>query len=657
MLLPVSRVVCTTQILKMHTYYLFTLSKAIKKSRLTSSLTVTLFCIIYSISINTLKAQTPPFTVKTGLFDPTQPNNLGLTRAPGTETVTVFSPSDSTDHYSNGVVMTAFKGWLYCQWQSSAQDEDAPDTWVAYSRSSDGKNWSTPMVLAASPSDGTATSGGWWVYGDTLVAYINTWPSSLSPRGGFTYYTTSTNGQTWSDLKPLRMKDGSTMNAVIEQDPHAFPDSSRIIGAAHFQPGLIASPIYTDDPSGMRGWVRASYTNLPYTGNVSRELEPSWFWRNNGGDIMIFRDQSGTYLKLASLSLDHGQTWSTAVLTDMPDSRAKQSAGNLPDSTAYMVNNPVDNKTRIPLAVTLSADGNIFDTAFVLRQGGNDLQPQRYSGKSKTLGYNYPKSMVWQGYLYAAYATNKEDVQYTRIPLTSISLNNPCGDGFTDACSRCVGGSSGKTACNHADEAEDVACSYDGVLESKNAGFKGTGYINGTNATGAQITFMINASSAGNKNLSFRYANGSTNDRTATIAINGTTQITNLSFPSTGAFTHYQTIDLSVHLNSGNNSLKQIANTPEGLANIDQIGYVSSGVSSGSCVITGIVTDPPKNTNPYPNPTQGKVFIHNVQEWTLLNAEGMELLRGQGSVVDLENFPNGLYFLKSGWELTKVIKE
>ncbi len=35
---------------------------------------------------------------------------------------------------------------LYCMWQTSAKDEDAEDTWVAYARSTDGgTTWSEPM--------------------------------------------------------------------------------------------------------------------------------------------------------------------------------------------------------------------------------------------------------------------------------------------------------------------------------------------------------------------------------------------------------------------------------------------------------------------------------------------------------------------------------
>lgn len=370
-----------------------------------------------------LKPASVPFTVKSDLFDQNNNKNLGLSKADGTETFTIFKPSSSTDQYSNCVVMTEFKGWLYCQWQSSPKDEDSKDTWVAYSRSKDGKNWSEPMVLASPTKDSYCTSGGWLASGDNLVAYINVWPSDVSPKGGYTYYKSSTDGLNWTKLEHIQMADGSYMNGIIEQDPHVMPNG-RIIGAAHFQPGLKAAPIYTDDPSGIKGWTRSSYTNMDYSGDSSREMEPSMFLRSDGAAVMVFRDQNSSFRRLASISKNNGESWTTPVLTDMPDSRAKQSAGNLQDGTAYMVGNPVNNKTRIPLVITLSKDGKIFDKAYVLRQGDEDLQKQQTEGKAKTLGYSYPKSMISGDYLYVAYSTNKEDVQYTRIPLTSLSLNH-----------------------------------------------------------------------------------------------------------------------------------------------------------------------------------------------------------------------------------------
>ena len=382
---------------------------------------VMILIVLFSLRLS-VHADDSPFTVLSTLFDQTEPDSLGLVTAEGTETITIFSPLDTTDHYSNGVIMTAFKDYLYCQWQSSAQDEDAADTWVAYSRSEDGINWTEPMVLVASIDNGYCSSGGWWVNGDTLVAYVNTWPSSVIPRGGYTRYTASTDGLNWTDPKSVLMAGGDTLKGIFEQDPHDLPDG-RIINAAHMQPGLIATPIYTDDSSGVRGWLEANFENLTIDNNVSRELEPSWYLRSDDTLVMTFRDQSGTYRRLASKSGDRGENWTEAVVTNMPDSRSKQSAGNLPDGGVFLVGNPVTKKTRIPLAVTLSPEGFFFNTAYVLRKGGNDLQSLRYDGQYKREGYHYPKTTIWQDYFCVSYSTNKEDVQYTRVPLASLIID------------------------------------------------------------------------------------------------------------------------------------------------------------------------------------------------------------------------------------------
>lgn len=359
-----------------------------------------------------------PFTWDAALFDQSDRMDAGLSTLSSAETFTVFSPTDNSDHYANGVVLVAFKGKFYCQWQSSKTDEDSEDTWVAYSESEDGKTWSAPRALAESGVHGHRTSGGWWVNGDTLVAYVNDWPDSLS-GGGFAYYRASVDGKNWTPLAPVLMRDGSPLPGIVEQDFHALP-SGRILGAAHFQPGLLVAPIYTDDPSGVRGFVKASISMETVSGGAqTRGLEPSWFVNADGNPVMIFRDQQTTYQKLASFSVDGGETWESVEETGFPDSRAKQSAGNLADGAAYMVSNPVDSNYRVPLAVVLSEDGKHFDKAYALRTGA-DLQALRFPGKAKRIGYHYPKSMVAGEYLYVAYATNKEDVEYTRVPLKDL---------------------------------------------------------------------------------------------------------------------------------------------------------------------------------------------------------------------------------------------
>lgn len=381
---------------------------------------IILSLLLFSTTIFNAQEAAIPFKVNP-LFDEKQPETLGLTFAKGAETVTVFSPKDGENKYNHGVVLFAFKGMLYAQWQSSSLDEDGPDTQVFYSRSTNGKDWEPPMALTTIEPQSIKTSGGWWSDGQTLVAYLGVWPlGEHELKEGATVYITSTDGKHWEASQPVKNSEGQPILGIIEQDLRALPNG-RIITAFHMQPGLIATPYYTDDPLGLSGWKAGAMKNLPSKDAlITRELEPSWFCRADGAIVMVFRDQSGTFKKLASVSHNNGVTWTTPVLIDTPDSRAKQSAGNLPDGTAFMVNNPSGSKNRFPLVITLSKDGFLFDKAYLLRSGGKDLQPMKTDGKYKRIGYSYPKSFVWGNYLYVGYATNKEDVEVTRIPLEGL---------------------------------------------------------------------------------------------------------------------------------------------------------------------------------------------------------------------------------------------
>ena len=365
-----------------------------------------------------------PFCISDSLLNLKDTDSLGLSKAPGQETVVVFAPTASTDHFSHGIVLCAFKDALYCMWQSSAASEDTDDTWVAYSRSTDdGQTWSAPAKLDSRTS-GYCSSGGWWVNGDTLVAYINVWAQKSTAKE--TDYITSVDGLNWSEPQPVRMADGSILEGIFEQDPHQLADG-RIICAAHMLPGLYLTPLYTDDPSGVRGWQKGVF---PYetNGSQSREMEPS-FYVKPGTDtiVMVARDNkkingSVSYKKMASVSTDRGEHWTAAYLTEVPDSKAKQSAGNLPDGTAFIASNPSGYAGRVPMALLLSADGTLFNTAYALRTMSD--KPEKKFNGNNSWGYSYPKSMIHGDWLYVGYAVNKEDVAYTRVPLSAISLRS-----------------------------------------------------------------------------------------------------------------------------------------------------------------------------------------------------------------------------------------
>ena len=362
-------------------------------------------------------AQAQMLYIPDGVIDTTKHATVGLKPAKEVKTVTIFKATELSDHYANGVVLSAFKGKLYCMWQSSPKDEDSDDTRVVYSISrDDGNTWSKPMTLAAPSRDYYCTSGGWQVWGDTLIAFIDTWEKGLSPRGGKTCYMTSSDGLKWSKMQPVRMIDGSEMNGVLEQDPYRLPDG-RIIGATHFMPGLHVCPVFTDDPRGISGWQKGQF-EAEDIGKTSREIEPSQYLQPDGTIVMLFRDQSSSFYKLVSVSKDRGETWTKTTLTSFPDARTKQCAGNLPDGTSFIVSCPVPAKRRWPLVLHLSDDGKKFGQAILLRSGTpGDLPPRRYDGRYKTLGYSYPKAIVHKGKLYISYSTNKEDVECTIVTI------------------------------------------------------------------------------------------------------------------------------------------------------------------------------------------------------------------------------------------------
>ena len=165
-----------------------------------------------------------------GVLDPSDTLSLGLQKCEQAEWIEVFR----SDGYVNNVVLTAFKGRFYCMWQQSERDEDTPDTRVMLSVSEDGKNWSAPSVLVPPTQEYFASPGGWIRNGDTLTALVNYTFAPDRSQGGKAFFISTVDGQSWTELQPVLMDDGTPVEGIFEQDPLKLPDG-RIVGAVHFQ--------------------------------------------------------------------------------------------------------------------------------------------------------------------------------------------------------------------------------------------------------------------------------------------------------------------------------------------------------------------------------------------------------------------------------------
>ncbi|WP_033221073.1 carbohydrate-binding protein [Kitasatospora phosalacinea] len=147
-------------------------------------------------------------------------------------------------------------------------------------------------------------------------------------------------------------------------------------------------------------------------------------------------------------------------------------------------------------------------------------------------------------------------------------------------------------------EAESSPAVCTGTVDSDWTGFSGSGFCNGTNATGAYVQFTVNATAAGTATLRFRFANGTTTARPADLAVNGTATGT-LSFEGTGSWTGWTTKSVTVPVRSGSNTVRLTPTVAAGLPNLD---YLDAEVTSSSTT-----TPPPASNALYvaPNGTDG----------------------------------------------------
>ncbi|WP_369170821.1 CBM35 domain-containing protein [Streptomyces sp. R28] len=125
-------------------------------------------------------------------------------------------------------------------------------------------------------------------------------------------------------------------------------------------------------------------------------------------------------------------------------------------------------------------------------------------------------------------------------------------------------------------EAESSPAICTGTIDSDWAGYSGTGFCNGANATSGYAQFTVNAPAAGTATLNVRFANGTTTARPASLVVNGTA-VQTPSFEGTGAWTTWATKTLTVPVNAGSNTIRLNPTTSAGLPNIDYLDVETSG--------------------------------------------------------------------------------
>lgn len=111
------------------------------------------------------------------------------------------------------------------------------------------------------------------------------------------------------------------------------------------------------------------------------------------------------------------------------------------------------------------------------------------------------------------------------------------------------------------------------VSDASNGGYTGSGYADypGNTGTGVRIVWTVNSAAAGNRDLTFRYANGGTTARPLHLVVNGGAPIL-LNFDPTGAWNSWIfQVATAVPLNAGDNLIELRASAGSGGPNVDRL--------------------------------------------------------------------------------------
>lgn len=339
--------------------------------------------------------------------------------------------------------LAQFQGTVFAGWDSQARDENAGGQHGVYRfTTDDGETWSPlaelfpPLAenLPLAEADGRRpfqTSQGFAEVAGRLYAVtcvdtalaekVHRFNEVSRERVGFLAREVRADGTLgkifWLTETPPQPEPG------FPAHPAGDPAVVNLIQAHFKQPANLPQLLF-----GPR--------EHPDSADGHRMTEPTQPWRLGDGTwVRFYRDQGTTAATnrreieeskrrrfYVASSHDDGATWTSAVSTDVPDSGARANTGRLPDGQVYLIHNPLPlapaKGGRAVLAISLSRDGLDFDRTAILRA---DPPRRRYEGKAKSIGYQYPHSIVVEDSLWVIYAVNKEDIELARIPLAEFT--------------------------------------------------------------------------------------------------------------------------------------------------------------------------------------------------------------------------------------------
>ena len=328
-----------------------------------------------------------------------------------------------TYNHQSGICL--WKGKYWYVFSNSAVHEEFPGMRTMITNSLDIKTWSDPICVAPGnvPGDMWRQTAGVYAYRDQLIVFVQTNTGHhLTRMPGMsvnditkTVYKvdvfTSTDGLNWKEMP-------------VADDLYWFEAPKLTIegrllcaGSLNSEPIVFLWP--GNNPLESPEIVKIPYDNFrgldagrfPYG-------EASWYQTDDGTIFLFHRNETDELRLRVALSYDGGNTWTEPMLSDIPDSMSRVSAGRLTDGRFYLVNNSIaDLLNRAPLMISISEDGYKFTEQYFLL---NEPTKICFPGALKAHGYQYPCTLVEKDRLIVTYSVNKEHMELLTVDTNSL---------------------------------------------------------------------------------------------------------------------------------------------------------------------------------------------------------------------------------------------
>lgn len=345
-----------------------------------------------------------------------------MPRAPF-QRASVFRGSREHGNYQHHQQITKFRGRYYLAWSNGLLDEEAPGQQILIAHSTDGLHWSEPQPALPREKDGLVHNCAGLHGGEKeLLLYVwNEVAASDAKAPGMRRIEAaskrvdlyaSSDGERWTPRTPRMMEPGKDHCPMFEA-PRPTRDGIWLCGGSCNGPVVFRwkSKDHLSQPPEIIRVPDAPDAIFPYG-------ETSWYQTRDGLLVMFWRDEGQSMRLYVNTSADGGRSWTQPILSDIPNSMQRVSAGNLPDGRAYLISdaNPklLD---RRQLTIALSEDGRTFDRILMLV---DDPVKQRIPGLLKAHGWQYPHTLVDGSKLFIAYSVNKEDIECGIVDLAKL---------------------------------------------------------------------------------------------------------------------------------------------------------------------------------------------------------------------------------------------